>query len=241
MKQPSPLLLHRALQLQASDTVAIIGAGGKTTALWRLARERRMAGQSVLVTTSTHIFVPAADQCDRFDAPQNAAALLAQCAPGKILCAGYPAENGKCTGLSPALFAAALASGLRPLYEADGAKRLPAKLHGKHEPVIHAGTDQVLLLAGLSALGQPVSQVCHRFACSARMAAQPDRPFDCEDLLETLRDGVAACGLPKARIRILLNQADMPALAGRGAEIAEALAAEGLFALTGCLHSADFL
>ena len=235
MKQK--LHLHHTLGLTPSGTVAIIGAGGKTTALWQLAHERRAAGQTVLVTTSTHIFRPSADQCDHFCMPEDAKALAAVCAPGKIVCAAYPDDKGKCTGLSPALFVKALAAGLRPLYEADGAGRLPAKLHAKHEPVVHAGTDQVLLIAGLSALGQPISQVCHRYTLSAHMAAQPNRPFNSEDLLQTLRDGAASCGLPKSRIRILLNQADTPALAAQVYTVVKTLGMEGLLTVTGSLQS----
>ena len=55
--------LHEKLALHLSDTVAVIGAGGKTTALWRLAEERRDAGAPVLVTTSTHILIPADSVC----------------------------------------------------------------------------------------------------------------------------------------------------------------------------------
>lgn len=68
--------LHQALQLSPRDTVAIIGAGGKTTALWRLAAERRDDG--ALITTSTHILRPSPDACDVFDSPDCWEALQAK-------------------------------------------------------------------------------------------------------------------------------------------------------------------
>ena len=116
--------LHQALQLSPDDTVAIIGAGGKTTALWRLAAERRDDG--ALITTSTHILCPSPDACDVFDSPDCWEALQAKLVPGQVVCAAYPGPEDKCTGLSPALFAAARAAGTPILYEADGAGKLPA-------------------------------------------------------------------------------------------------------------------
>ena len=101
--------LHEKLALHLSDTVAVIGAGGKTTALWRLAEERRDAGAPVLVTTSTHILIPADGVCDTFVSPDTADALLRCCKPAQSICSGYPCGEGKCTGLSPSLFAAARA------------------------------------------------------------------------------------------------------------------------------------
>ena len=47
-------LLH-ALGLGRADVVAVAGAGGKTTLVYRLAREARDAGLRVLVTSTTHM------------------------------------------------------------------------------------------------------------------------------------------------------------------------------------------
>ena len=227
--------LHDALRLSPGDTAAIIGAGGKTTALWRLAAERRDAG--ALITTSTHIMAPSPDACDLFCSPQGLDDLLPDCTPGRVVCAAYPGADGKCTGLAPAVFAAVRGRGLPILYEADGAGKLPAKLHRPGEPVIHPDTDVVLLMAGLRALGQPVSEACHRYTLSARMAADPARPFDPDDLLETILDGIRACGAPRERLRILINQADTPSRLESALPVVQALEDEGYFVRTGCLRN----
>ena len=54
--------LHDTLKIKKTDTVAIIGAGGKTTMLWLLAKERKEQG--AFVTTSTHIMKPDNSECD---------------------------------------------------------------------------------------------------------------------------------------------------------------------------------
>lgn len=227
--------LHDTLRIAPRDTVAIVGAGGKTTALWRLAEERRAGG--ALVTTSTHILRPAPDACDVFLSPAGLDELRAACAPGQVTCAAYPGADGKCTGLAPALFAAARADGRAILYEADGAGKLPAKLHRESEPVVHPGTDVVLLVAGLRALGQPRGQICHRCQLSPRMARDTARPFDADDLLETILDGVRASSAPRERIRILLNQADTPSRYAAAEPVRRALREQGYFVRAGCLRN----
>ena len=227
--------LHSVLQLDPCATIAIIGAGGKTTALWRLAEERRTAG--ALVTTSTHILQPSADACDTFCSPESWDALRTACTPGRVTCAAYPDENGQCTGLPPDLFSAALANGLPILYEADDTARQPAGLHPAGSPVLYPGTDTVLILAGLRALGRPVCEVCHRYTLSAHMAADPQRPFDTGDLLETIQDSIRACGMPPARIRILVNQADTPRRFSAAAPVLRQLRDAGYFVRPGGLRN----
>ncbi|MDR3766718.1 MAG: selenium cofactor biosynthesis protein YqeC [Butyricicoccus sp.] len=227
--------LHQALQISPRDTVAIIGAGGKTTALWRLAAERRDDG--ALITTSTHILRPSPDACDVFVSPADWDELHGQLVPGQVVCAAYPGPEDKCTGLSPALFAAARAAGTPILYEADGAGKLPAKLHRPGEPVIYPNTDVVLILAGLRALGRPVQEICHRFQLSPRMALTPQRPFDTQDLLETIRDAIRACGAAREQVRILINQADTPNRLETARPVQTALQDEGYFVQTGCLRN----
>ena len=55
-----PSTLAAALALGSAGTVAFTGGGGKTTAMFRLARELDAA--RVLVTTTTRIWLPTTDQ-----------------------------------------------------------------------------------------------------------------------------------------------------------------------------------
>lgn len=197
------------LGLEHDKTIAIVGAGGKTALMWLLAREAAARGERVLATTSTHIFMPSPSQCDRFvpaDQPLKAACALA---PGKIVCAGTANASGKCTGLSPHDFAQIKNDEIRIVYEADGAKRLPVKIHSETEPVIHSGTDAAVIVLGLSALDQPACMVCHRWPRWTRFRTAPMRPLSPADLLDLAHESAAAAGLSRQRLRILLNQADL--------------------------------
>src|SRR5438093_696249 len=57
--------LKAALGLESGQMLALIGAGGKTTTLFRLAKELRDDGGKILVTTTTKIFKPTKPHVDR--------------------------------------------------------------------------------------------------------------------------------------------------------------------------------
>lgn len=215
--------------------VSIVGAGGKTTALRALARA--LASRRVLVTTTTHIFpVPPPDCRTMLTAPAPDALLVQLQLPGAV-CAGRQAEDGKLRALSPTLLAQAAAAADIVLCEADGAHRLPLKLHRADEPVLPPQTDLCLIVAGLSALGQPVRDAVHRYALCLDWAANPEQLVGIPELLYCVRETAAACDLPPERLRVLLNQADMPALAARAEPAAQALRADGLDCRIGSLHA----
>ncbi len=48
------------------------------------------------------------------------------------------------------------------LIEADGSKHKPIKFPNEHEPVIYDNVDEILVVCGLHALGQPVKMAAHR-------------------------------------------------------------------------------
>ena len=137
-----------ALQVRPGLT-AIIGGGGKTTLLYRLARELEERG-SVIVTTSTHIFKPT-------DLPF---ALTAGKVSG-ILCVGMPCENGKLSAPQQS-FRELTALADYVLVEADGSAGRPLKAHAPHEPVIPACAVQTVCVVGADGFDRPIAEVCHR-------------------------------------------------------------------------------
>src|SRR2546428_1630669 len=63
--------LKEALGVRRGEMVSLIGAGGKTTTLFRLAKELRDEGGKVLVTTTTKIFKPTKPHVDRLFLVEN--------------------------------------------------------------------------------------------------------------------------------------------------------------------------
>lgn len=215
--------------------VSIVGAGGKTTALRALAHA--LAPNRVLVTTTTHIFPIQPPDCRTVLTDPMPDELLLQLALPGAVCAGRQAEGSKLCALSPDLLTQAAAAADIVLCEADGAHRLPLKLHRADEPVLAPQTDLYLIIAGLSALGKPVQDVVHRYALHPDWAANPKQLVSIPELLYCVRETAAACGWPMEKLRVLLNQADTPALSAMAEPAAQALRADGLDCRIGSLRS----
>lgn len=152
--------LAEALQVGRGDVVALVGAGGKTTALFRLAHELAEAGRRILLTTTTHLaleqstFVPSHLVWPDAGATQIVAALRER---GRALITS-PADPalGKWTGLDPATIAGLRGLADLVLVEADGARRLSFKAPAEHEPAIPDCATRVVVVVGLDVLGRPL-------------------------------------------------------------------------------------
>lgn len=216
--------------------IAVLGAGGKTTAVRSLAR--RLCGFSVLWTTTTHIYPAAPEDCRLRLASPTAAQLSAALAAPGVVCAGVPAGE-KWTALPPEVFAAGCRAADYVLCEADGAHRLPLKLHLPDEPVLPAETTRALIVVGLSALGRPVEEVVHRYTLHPAWAAAPRTPVGVEELCFCAEEAAARCPLPQKNIRLLFNQADDEKLLAAGRQAAAALTRQGFDCRVGALQKED--
>ncbi len=165
MTSRSTPTLAGALGIAVGDVVAFTGGGGKTSAILCLAEELRRSGMSVLATTTTLVgerltsVLPtltmdgAPAERDIFPELEshlrrNGATLLVQ-----------PVDRNKYAGPPPELLGRIIASAIADvtLIEADGARQRPLKAPANHEPVVPSGTTILVPMAGLDALGSPVS------------------------------------------------------------------------------------
>ena len=188
--------LSQLLGVQPGIT-ALTGGGGKTTALYTLARELAEEG-SVICATTTRIFPPDhLPVLQRADLQELSEALERR----RCLCVGVPAPEGKLA--QPALPLQTLAGLARyVLVEADGSRGLPVKAHLDHEPVIPLGTDLTVGIVGASGFGRPVREAVHRWerfcALTGAAAEEPVTEESVARLLEA--EGLAD--------KIFINQAE---------------------------------
>ena len=175
--------------------VAFVGAGGKTTAAWRLLRLLVESGERVVFTTTTRIFEPRERDVPLLLAPEPDPAeierLLAR-SPALVLAAGrgeevevdpahparspYAAFATKLVGLAPDVLSALAQRlpGVTWLVEADGAKGRLLKAPAEYEPVLPAGAERVVVVAGLEAIGRPLDEhTVHRPEIAARLLGLP--------------------------------------------------------------------
>jgi probable selenium-dependent hydroxylase accessory protein YqeC len=143
-------------------TIAITGAGGKTSLLYALAQEISSKGLKVVTTTTTKIFPPHPDQSPRLillsEDPQllrlpEVFALVHHVTVG----AGIISSTGKIAGLDDEALRTCLRFADHLLVEADGAAGRPVKAPEEWEPVIPAMSDLVIPVVGLDCLGKPAT------------------------------------------------------------------------------------
>ena len=148
--------------LRRGDIVALTGAGGKTSLMFRLAREGRAAGLKVLVTTSTRIRIPSPEEYDALDLGGD---LFAEgvVQPG-LYVGGRPAgEEGKLRGVRDDLLAWRARQFDLVLIEADGAATKPLKGWRANEPVIPECTSATIGVVAIDTIGRTVDDsLVHR-------------------------------------------------------------------------------
>jgi probable selenium-dependent hydroxylase accessory protein YqeC len=158
--------LRDALLLKDGGVVCLVGAGGKTSLMYRLAQELSGNGEKVLTTTTTRIRTPTPDQSPGCILGATADHILDR-AGGMLkkhrhvtAAAGANAEAGKLTGLTAENIDRLLAARVFDwiVVEADGAAGRSLKAPAGHEPVIPATTGWLVGLVGLSAVGKPLSE-----------------------------------------------------------------------------------
>lgn len=201
--------------------ISVIGAGGKTTWIEKIAKEVRRQGKKAAVVTTTHMWIP-----ENYSAVGRSweEAVKQMKEEGIVYCGLAAEAEGKMIFPGQEGYQAICSAADVVLVEADGAKEKPVKFPDwSREPVIPENTDCIILVFGLSALGRPLGGVCHRWAlCRALLDKEEGTEgqlktiaaqeiVDKEMLLFLLHYGYLRelkLRFPKLSPVVLLNQAD---------------------------------
>ena len=136
--------------------ISVVGSGGKTTLIKKLAELYRSQEKTVFVTTTTHMLIE-----EDTLLTDDADTIIRVLKEKGYATAGMP-DGIKFKALSEETYAAVCAYADVVLVEADGSKRLPLKYPNATEPVIPENTDEIIVVCGLNAIGQKAKDVCHR-------------------------------------------------------------------------------
>lgn len=152
-----------AFGIRPKDVVSIIGAGGKTSLMFYLAREAKNQGMRVLVTTSTRIRVPEESQYDSIDLSGKLFSDR-EIQDAGVYVGGLPAEDpSKITGVRSDLLAYQCKKFDLVLIEADGAAEKPLKGWKSTEPVIADFTSTTIGVVDIQTIGKQISEdLVHR-------------------------------------------------------------------------------
>ena len=225
--------LRRALLLEQGAVIALVGAGGKTSLMFRLARELSSSGDTVLTTTTTKI--------SELEASENSTAVVSGAVSTVLnraetifsahshMTAARAGYDGKLVGYEAGDIDRLWQSGLFRwiIVEADGAARLPLKVPDVHEPVIPGCSHCVIGMAGLTAFSKPLShQWVFRMALFKHLTglSTGDR-ITAGAIAASLchRDGIFRGSPPAAGRVVFLNQADSPERLAAGRLVVDSL------------------
>jgi probable selenium-dependent hydroxylase accessory protein YqeC len=228
--------LVKAFGVAGDEVVALVGGGGKSTAMFRLAREVADAGGFAITTTTTHIFgaqtalaparVPAADATR-----EGIVAALSSHRHVLVVGPTDPATN-RAAGVSLELFSA-----LRSWFpdacivnEADGSRTRPFKAPAAHEPVITMETTLVVPVVGADVFGKALdADHVHRPELVAALSGAPlGAPITPEVVARVLAHPVGGRkGVPVgARVMVLINKVESVPHRALARETAERLLRE---------------
>ena len=170
--------LRESMRLHGGGVVSIVGAGGKTSLMFRIAHELSLAGESVLTTTTTKIFKPSKKQSFQLVVSQSLDEILSKAgvllkdnphltAASKVLRTIFDARSRdtkmkyqkKLVGFQPEFIDELLKGGVFQwiLVEADGAAGKPLKAPAAHEPVIPKSTRWLIGVVALDGVGKPLN------------------------------------------------------------------------------------
>lgn len=156
--------------------ISVVGAGGKTTLIYRLAEELKRKGLRVLITTTTKMYVPKRrfiswesgideeeDKGKQESAKRMEEKIRVKLHEEGIVVVGRILNGGeKFTGISEEV------RSILPdlcdilLVEADGSRQKPVKVPADHEPVLFPASDLVIGVLGMNSVGQRILEAAHR-------------------------------------------------------------------------------
>ncbi len=223
------LTLARALRADSSPCITFIGAGGKTTALFQLARQRE---SPVIVTATSHLGVWQIGQADLHIVTETPAPLeeLEHGLKGVVLVTGEteadrvkPVNDNLMNWLKE--FCGYHSIPL--LIEADGAREKPLKAWAEHEPPVPSFAEMVVQVVGLTGLGKALSnENVHRSEIFSKLSGlrlgEPITPDSLVRVLTHVEGGLKNIPVNARRV-VLLNQADTPELQSAAQGLAQAL------------------
>lgn len=151
--------LSSLLDFKDREVISIVGAGGKTTLMFRLASELRRMNK-LLVSTTTKIYVPREEEYDFITVGQKGLEEFTSKKEKGIYVYGDLINNeGKLVCLSSENLLGISDNFDITLYEADGSKGKPIKGWNANEPVIEKGTTKTIGVLSIESLGLEINEI----------------------------------------------------------------------------------
>jgi len=224
--------LIESLGLKEREVVSLVGAGGKTTLMFRLAEELLQRGKRVVTTTTTKILEPAGKETLALCVDSNEERLkefaLDHIGQYHHITIGRERIGmGKLKGISPELIGDlwGILQVDYILVEADGAAGRPVKAPREMEPVIPASTTLVVAIAGMDGVGTELREENvfqpERISRLTGIPVEGRLTEEAMAVLMTHSEGVWKGAPSSSRVIVFLNKVDIPGGVGKGMRVAQ--------------------
>jgi probable selenium-dependent hydroxylase accessory protein YqeC len=233
-----PYALIESLDLRAREVVSLVGAGGKTTLMFRLAKELLLTEKKVVTATTTKILEPSSEETpcllvhsDEEKLKQLALQHIDQFR--HITLARERLESRKLKGISPDLISFLWNSPQidMMIIEADGAAGRPVKAPREWEPVIPSHTTLVVGLLGVDGVGKELNEknLFQAERISQLTGIPMGRKMTCGGMAILMVDPLGIFkGTPHSSRRVaFINKVDLPGGMKWGREIGKEILKKG--------------
>ncbi|MCJ7746575.1 MAG: selenium cofactor biosynthesis protein YqeC [Desulfobacterales bacterium] len=220
-EREGPGVLSESLGLKTREVISLTGAGGKTTLMFRLARELFLKGKKVVTTTTTKILEPASGET---------VSLFINLAEEElkhfvhrhldeykhITIARERLESGKLKGVSSDLVNDFWSSNEIDyiIIEADGAAGRPVKAPREGEPVIPSSTTLVVAILGVDGVEREVNEEnvfqVERVSKLTGIPVGKKMTDEAMAILMTHPEGIFKGAPSSSRVIAFLNKVDIP-------------------------------
>lgn len=232
IKEEQTGLLIPSLGLKPREMISLVGASGKTTLMFRLAKELFLSGKKIVTTTTTKILEPAPEETpflfvdpDEEKLKQFVGRHLDQY--GHLTIARERIGSGKLKGVSSILMDDLWGSFEMDymIIEADGAAGRPVKAPRDSEPVIPFSTTLVVAILGMDGVEMELNEknVFQADRVSKMTGIQMGGRMSDKAMavLMTHPEGLFKGAPSWSRVIAFLNKVDVPNGAAKAKKVAE--------------------
>jgi molybdenum cofactor cytidylyltransferase len=237
---------HKPSSTGGFGAVSFVGAGGKTTAIFQLAREivnrnsvtlapyahlpwRAVPGSAGVVTATTHLGIWQTSLADQHIIANNPDDIQLPIKGVTLITGEIESDRTKPVNETALnwIHENTKSRDIPLLIEADGSRQKPLKAPAAYEPPIPEFTDTVIVVAGLSALGKPLTdEHVHRAEIFSQLSGlQINQTITPDAIMRMLMHPQGGLkNIPAHARRIaFLNQTDTPEFQSIGGGVAREL------------------
>lgn len=229
IKERKLLIEALKIDINKKNVISVVGGGGKTSLIYELGSELSKLGKKVIITTTTHMFMPESnviltgkkEDIIKLLHSKNMITVGMLCNESNVIIKHNQLKNvetsdtieeekfKKIRGLPENMAIHLIKLADFVLVEADGSKRLPLKMPASHEPVILKGSNIVVGVCGIDAVGKRIKETCHRSNLVSNFLNKSEEDFIQEnDIAQILLSDKGQRKDVKCDYKIIVNKVD---------------------------------